>query len=110
MNSLHPLASRIVFRAKGALVAFRLSGMVALMSLLVLGVGVAQAGEGKGHRGPPEEAVLACKSLAAGANCKFEGRRGAMAGNCWAPEGKPLACKPKDAPDHDRPSAPAAKK
>lgn len=50
------------------------------------------------HRGPPPEAVAACKSLAAGATCSFTSPRGAETGTCFAPEGKPLACRPKHGP------------
>lgn len=52
---------------------------------------------------PPPESLQACASLAAGAACEFKTPRGnTMKGTCWAPEGKPLACKPKDRP-HDKP-------
>ena len=62
------------------------------------GQGGEQQGEPKEHRhGPPPEALQACKSLAAGAACGFTGQRGAMKGQCWAPQGKPLACRPADA-------------
>ena len=47
---------------------------------------------------PPAEALAACKSLSSGAACSFTAPHGAVTGTCWAPEGKPLACKPKDAP------------
>jgi len=56
-----------------------------------------QGGEG-GHRGPPPEAIAACKAISSGQACSFTTPRGTMQGTCWAPEGKPLACKPKDAP------------
>lgn len=52
-----------------------------------------------GPRKPPQEALDACASLTAGQACEFTSPRGTAAGTCWAPEGKPLACKPKDAPD-----------
>ena len=55
----------------------------------------AEAGQ---HRGPPPEALAACKSLASGAECGFTAPRGNVKGTCWAPEGRPLACRPKDAP------------
>ena len=50
------------------------------------------------HRGPPPEALAACKALAAGAACNFTSPRGAETGTCFAPEGKPLACRPKHGP------------
>jgi hypothetical protein len=50
-----------------------------------------------GPRKPPQEALEACKSLSSGQTCSFSASRGTVSGTCWAPEGKPLACKPKDA-------------
>ena len=47
-----------------------------------------------GHK-PPPEAFEACKSLKSGDDCSFTAKQGEASGNCWAPEGKPLACKPK---------------
>ena len=55
-----------------------------------------------GHK-PPPEAFEACKSLKSGDDCSFTAKQGEASGNCWAPEGKPLACKPKNAPPHDGP-------
>jgi hypothetical protein len=52
----------------------------------------------EGHHKPPQEAIAACQALASGQACGFTGRRGEVKGNCWAPEGKPLACKPQGAP------------
>lgn len=54
-------------------------------------------GQGNGPGQPPAEALQACKSLSSGQDCSFTGNRGAVTGTCWAPEGKPLACKLKDA-------------
>ncbi len=56
-----------------------------------------QQGEGQ-HRRPPQEALDACKSLKAGQDCSFTSPHGAVSGTCFAPEGKPLACRPKNAP------------
>lgn len=53
---------------------------------------------GAARRGPPAEAVAACKGLANGQSCNFTGRQGDMRGSCWAPAGKPLACKPLQPP------------
>jgi hypothetical protein len=50
------------------------------------------------RRGPPPEALAACKSLTAGAACNFTSPRGAETGTCFAPEGRPLACRPKYGP------------
>lgn len=47
---------------------------------------------------PPAEALDACKSASSGKDCSFSSPQGTVKGTCWAPEGKPLACKPKDAP------------
>ena len=47
---------------------------------------------------PPAEALAACKTLSSGQECSFTAPQGSVKGTCWAPEGKPLACKPKDAP------------
>lgn len=52
-----------------------------------------QGGQERHH--PPAEALAACKSLASGAACSFTGQHGAMSGTCFAPEGKPLACRPQ---------------
>lgn len=63
------------------------------------GLGAAQpAGAGDVPHTPPPEALAACKSIAAGQACSFTSPRGAVSGTCWAPAGKPLACKPKNAP------------
>ena len=51
-----------------------------------------------GRERPPAEAMAACKTLKAQDACSFNGGRGAVSGTCWAPEGAPLACRPKDAP------------
>lgn len=61
------------------------------------GLGLAQPPEGGDQpRKPPQEALDACKSLSAGDACSFTSPRGDVKGSCWAPEGKALACKPKD--------------
>ena len=50
------------------------------------------------HRGPPAEALTACKTAKAGADCSFTHRGRALTGTCGAPDGRPLACRPKDMP------------
>lgn len=68
----------------------------------------AQAPSGEprgGHRGPPPEALEACKTLKAGAACSFSGPHGSHTGQCWAPQDKPLACRPAHAPGEGRPGA-----
>lgn len=48
------------------------------------------------HRGPPEVALQACAAAVQGDACSFEGRGGEqLQGTCFAPEDKPLACKPE---------------
>ena len=65
----------------------------------------AQTADGKGAPPkPPAEALDACKTLSSGQDCSFSSPHGTVKGTCWAPEGKPLACKPKDAPTN--PNAP----
>lgn len=59
------------------------------------------------RRGPPAEALTACKSLNSGDACSFTSPRGEVSGSCAAPEGKPLACRPKDAPSEGGNSRPA---
>lgn len=62
------------------------------------GVLLAQPPEGRdGPPRPPKEALESCKSLSAGQACSFTTSKGSVNGACWAPEGKPLACRPKDA-------------
>lgn len=61
-------------------------------------------GNDRPPRQPPAEALDACKSLSSGQDCSFTSPHGTVKGLCWAPEGKPLACKPKqpkDAPQGD---------
>lgn len=65
------------------------------------------------HRGPPPEALTACKAAKAGADCSFTHEGRTMKGSCRAPEGRPLACRPKDAPPPPPPpgaSAPPPKR
>lgn len=50
------------------------------------------------HRGPPPEALAACKTAKSGADCSFTQGSRTTKGSCWAPEGKALACRPKDMP------------
>lgn len=52
------------------------------------------------RRGPPPEALAACEGKSAGDPCSFSGPRGDKPqGTCFAPEGKPLACRPSQAPE-----------
>jgi len=58
------------------------------------------------HRGPPPEALAACKMAKAGADCSFTHESRTVKGSCWAPEGRPLACRPANM--GDRPPPPGA--
>lgn len=53
--------------------------------------------------GPPPEALAACKTLKSGEDCNFSSPQGNLKGSCWAPEGKPLACRPLNAPEGGMP-------
>ena len=59
------------------------------------------------HRGPRPEALAACKTAKAGADCSFTHGDRTVKGSCSAPEGRPLACRPKDAPPPPPPGASA---
>lgn len=52
------------------------------------------------HRGPPPEALAACKDASEGATCSFTHRDHSITGTCsHGPDGKgPLACKPDGPP------------
>lgn len=75
-----------------------LMGVFVMSSQLICSNVFAQPSSENPPRRPPPEALEACKSLASGQECGFKTPDGNIAGLCWAPEGKPLACKPKDAP------------
>lgn len=83
-----------------------------LLSLLLAATAVSAQGPGGPppggeHRGPPPEALAACKTAKAGADCSFIQGDRTMKGSCWAPEGRPLACRPKDMPPPPPPGASA---
>lgn len=59
------------------------------------------------RQGPPAEALAACKTLASGAACSFTSPRGAEKGSCFAPEGRPLACRPARGPKGEGGQGPA---
>ena len=70
-----------------------------LASACVGAVAMAQPAGGQGgSRTPPAEALAACSKLTSGAACSFTGTQGTATGTCFAPEGKPLACRPSGAP------------
>ena len=76
----------------------RLTRAAILTALMIMGfaqVAMSQPPNDVGpHPRPPPEAIDACKSLSSGTQCSFSNDRGTVTGTCWAPEGKPLACKP----------------
>ncbi len=85
----------------------RIASML-LAALLATGIAHADPGSSQGmnnenqdaeRRGPPRVAVEACANAVQGDACTFEGRRGeSLQGTCWAPQDKPLACRPEGAP------------
>lgn len=79
--------------------ALLLAGLAVQAQSQGQGQGQPPGGQGGEHRGPPPEALAACKSLKAGAECSFTGRDRTVKGTCFAPENKPLACRPKDMGD-----------
>ena len=68
----------------------------------------AQPTGGGEHRKPPPEALDACKTLQSGQDCSFTSPQGAVKGSCFEPEGKPLACRPRNAPNGARSDGPPA--
>jgi hypothetical protein len=91
----------------------RASSAATVLAIVCLWAGTAtaqpkeQGGADGPRRGPPPEALAACKSLAAGAACSVTLGSNTLKGSCWAPEGKPLACRPagSPAPDGAKPAA-----
>ena len=79
-----------------SLFARRQAGSVAIATALLSACACAQPNDRPPP--PPAEAFAACKAVPAGAACSFSAPQGVVIGSCWAPEGKPLACKPKSAP------------
>jgi hypothetical protein len=92
------LSSLSMGRAFGlAICTFALTACCGLSAQTAAGAG--------GPRKPPPEALDACKALSSGQACSFTSPHGDVKGTCWAPEGKPLACKPSGAPG-SHPNAP----
>ncbi len=74
-------------------------GLATLATAVISACACAQPTVGNdGPPRPPPEALAACKAAAAGTACNFNSPHGAVSGSCWAPEGKPLACKPTNPP------------
>jgi hypothetical protein len=61
--------------------------------------------EGGARRGPPPEALNACRGMSSGASCHFADREDQpLDGTCFAPESNlPLACRPNHGGPGDRP-------
>jgi hypothetical protein len=51
-----------------------------------------------GPGAPPPESLAACAALVAGQACSVASPGGTLQGACFAPEGKPLACRPNRPP------------
>ncbi len=65
--------------------------LLLLASFLCAGAARAQQGQ---NRMPPPEALQACQKKTAAQACEFTSPHGKVQGQCMAPEGKPLACRP----------------
>ena len=80
----------------------RAAQVLAMASVFMHGVASAQSEQigpsGRQPPPPPEEAIAACQSLQAGAACSFSIGDRQITCACGAPEGRPLACRPKNAP------------
>jgi hypothetical protein len=76
-----------------------LQALFLALAPLLCGAALAQAPQAGGKKqGPPAQAIAACKSLSTGQDCTFTDQQRSLRGTCWAPEGKPLACRPAQAP------------
>lgn len=53
----------------------------------------------QGRGGPPAEALAACQTLKTGDACQFAAAQATVEGTCAAPQGRPLACRPANAPE-----------
>ncbi len=69
--------------------------LISLTVLLIYIPALAQTPERRPRRGPPPEAVQACKQLKMGDRCSFVSPHGKLSGSCWRPnDNLPLACRP----------------
>lgn len=83
---------------------------LSLFMLACLFAGGVQAQQNRPpHRKPPPEALQACQQKVAEQECEFTAPHGKVQGQCWAPEGRPLACKPSH-PRQPHDSAPCQNK
>jgi hypothetical protein len=73
-------------------------GFGALALSLALGLNIDAALAQPPGDGPPPEALAACRAKAPNDPCQANLRGGAITGACWAPPGRPLACRPHGAP------------
>lgn len=86
--------------------------LLLLASFLCMGPALAQQGP---NRMPPPEALQACQKKTAAQECEFTSPHGKVQGQCMAPEGKPLACRPNkpnkaNQSSNPPPANPASKK
>ena len=56
-----------------------------------------EAASPDGRMGPPREAINACRKAEAGQTCRFDANGRTLPGQCDAPPGRPLACRPEGA-------------
>lgn len=102
LTSFHHLPARASLHLRKLLVSLGTTSLLLLGAAPVLAAGEpappGAANGGGARKGPPAEAMAACKGLSAGQACNFKGPRGEQRGSCWAPADKPLACKPSAPP------------
>ena len=80
---------------------FTINTGITVLTLLCAGLAVADDNRGQHDkpRRPPQAAVDACAALTEGDPCTFTGRRDSeVAGTCFAPAEKALACRPDSPP------------
>ncbi len=71
---------------------------LALALALALGLGIGSASAQPPPGAPPPEALAACHGKSSNDICQANLQRGTIKGVCWAPQGRPLACRPSNAP------------
>jgi hypothetical protein len=82
-------------------------GLAVLAIALALGLSVDAALAQPPGGGPPPEALAACRAKAPNDPCQANLPAGPIKGACWAPQGRPLACRPHGAPPPGPPGRPA---
>ncbi len=81
-------------------------GVAALALTLALCLNIDVASAQPGPDGPPPEAIAACRGKASNDVCQANLQGGTIQGLCWAPTGRPLACRPRNAPPGPRQGPP----